>query len=79
MNIHCDGCLKKVKKVLHKIDGKTFSFFIKPRTACLFLLFAVLSCSSSLPARVRVESETSSAGGERLLACSLLLRNRNDG
>lgn len=43
VNIHCDGCLKKVKKVLHKIDGKTFSFFIKPRTACLFF---VIVCRS---------------------------------
>jgi copper chaperone CopZ len=23
VNIHCDGCEKKVKKILHKIDGKT--------------------------------------------------------
>jgi len=22
VNIHCDGCEKKVKKILHKIDGK---------------------------------------------------------
>jgi hypothetical protein len=29
VNIHCDGCEKKVKKILHKIDGKKESFFCK--------------------------------------------------
>jgi len=27
VNIHCDGCEKKVKKILHKIDGKKEIFF----------------------------------------------------
>ena len=26
VNIHCDGCRKKVKKILSKIDGKRFLF-----------------------------------------------------
>ena len=27
VNIHCDGCEKKVKKILHKIDGNGQAFF----------------------------------------------------
>lgn len=27
VNIHCDGCEKKVKKILHKIDGNKNTFF----------------------------------------------------
>ena len=30
VNIHCNGCEKKVKKIIHKIDGKIgFFYFIK--------------------------------------------------
>jgi hypothetical protein len=29
VNIHCDGCQKKVKKILHKIEGEDKVFKIK--------------------------------------------------
>ena len=32
VNIHCDGCKKKVKKLLHKIDG---TFTVTPISAFL--------------------------------------------
>jgi copper chaperone CopZ len=44
VNIHCDGCEKKVKKTLHKIDGtrkKNSSF-----AAAICLLFVSVSLST---------------------------------
>lgn len=43
VNIHCDGCEKKVRKILHKIDGKKESFF-KPNCYffCLYIVLSIL-------------------------------------
>jgi copper chaperone CopZ len=51
VNIHCDGCQKKVKKLLQKIDGASFSFTLttfvsisvqrSQRLFCFILLYTL--------------------------------------
>ena len=40
VNIHCDGCEKKVKKILHKIDGKKDFLNLK-----LLVFLSIQRCS----------------------------------
>ena len=53
VNIHCDGCEKKVKKILHKIDGNKQTNILLSQIASFFFFkkkrktpgFALLYCA----------------------------------
>ena len=46
VGIHCDGCAKKVTKVLNKIEGKKESFF--KRKLFEFFVYFKFHCQVSL-------------------------------